>query len=189
MKFRMNAYVLSTCLFVAASSQQLAAAQTLKLDNSKSAVQITFKQMEVPVQANFKRFSANIELNEKQIEQSKAQVEIDMNSFELPAPEYNKEVQKKEWFNSAQFPKANFVATSMKSLGTGKLQVEGKLTIKGKTSAISFPMTYTNSGAQQSFEGSLPIKRLTFNIGEGEWKDTSMVADDVVIKFKVVTSK
>ena len=66
-------------------------------------MQITFKQMEVQVQANFKRFSANIELNEKQIEQSKAQVEIDMNSFELPAPEYNKEVQKKEWFNSAQF--------------------------------------------------------------------------------------
>ena len=40
----------------------------------------------------------------------------------------------------------------MKSIGAGKLQVDGKLTIKGKTSAISFPMTYTNSGAQQSFE-------------------------------------
>jgi len=34
----------------------------------------------------------------------------------------------------------------------------------------------------------LPIKRLTFNIGEGEWKDTSMVADEVTIKFHVVTT-
>jgi polyisoprenoid-binding protein YceI len=31
----------------------------------------------------------------------------------------------------------------------------------------------------------VPIKRLTYNIGEGEWKDTSMVADEVVIKFRV----
>jgi len=26
-----------------------------------------------------------------------------------------------------------------------------------------------------------------FNIGDGEWKDTSVVADDVQIKFHIVT--
>ncbi|TFW09797.1 polyisoprenoid-binding protein, partial [Oxalobacteraceae bacterium OM1] len=30
---------------------------------------------------------------------------------------------------------------------------------------------------------------LAFNIGEGEWKDTSMVADEVLIKFRVVTTQ
>jgi len=39
------------------------------------------------------------------------------------------------------------------------------------------------------FEGQLPIKRLAFNIGEGEWKDTSMVADEVVIKFRVTAGQ
>jgi len=29
------------------------------------------------------------------------------------------------------------------------------------------------------------IKRLDFKIGDGEWKDTSMVANDVQIKFKL----
>jgi hypothetical protein len=33
----------------------------------------------------------------------------------------------------------------------------------------------------------LPIKRTVFNIGDGEWKDTSVVADDVQIKFRIVT--
>ena len=37
-------------------------------------------------------------------------------------------------------------------------------------------------------EGALPIKRLAFNVGEGDWKDTSMVADEVVIKFHIVTA-
>ena len=39
------------------------------------------------------------------------------------------------------------------------------------------------------FDGAVPIKRLAYNIGEGEWKDTSMVADDVVIKFHVVAGQ
>lgn len=167
----------------------LVLADNLKLDNAKSNLQITFKQMEVPVQASFKRYTVSIDLNEKQIEQSKTQVEIDMNSLELPAPEYNSEVRKKEWFNAAQFPKATFVSTSMKLISPGKLQVSGNLSIKGKVIATSFPLNYKTEGTQQSFEGSLPIKRLVFGIGDGEWKDTSMVADEVIIKFKVVTTK
>ncbi|MES2105830.1 MAG: YceI family protein, partial [Pseudomonadota bacterium] len=96
---------------------------------------------------------------------------------------------KKEWFNAAQFPKASFVSTGMKAGANGKLDVTGKLTIKGKTVDASFPLTVKKEGSTQVFEGSLPIKRLAFNIGEGEWKDTSMVADEVVIKFHVVAGQ
>ncbi len=71
----------------------------------------------------------------------------------------------------------------------GKLDVAGKLTIKGKTTDVSFPLTVKKEGANQIFEGALPIKRLAFNIGEGEWKDTSMVADEVLIKFRVVAAQ
>jgi polyisoprenoid-binding protein YceI len=94
-------------------------------------------------------------------------------------------VTKKEWFNSAQFPKASFVSSSIKPAGPGKLNVAGKLAIKGKSTDVSFPLTVKAEGGKQVFEGALPIKRLAFNIGEGEWKDTSMVADEVVIKFRV----
>ena len=69
--------------------------------------------------------------------------------------------------------------------GAGKLTVSGKLTLKGKSANVTFPLTVKAAGAKTVFEGQLPIKRLAFNIGEGEWKDTSMVADEVVIKFRV----
>jgi hypothetical protein len=36
--------------------------------------------------------------------------------------------------------------------------------------------------------GVFPIKRLGFKIGEGDWADTSMVADDVQVKFKLALS-
>lgn len=181
-----------TKIFTAAISLAIALpalAVIAKLDTGKSTVGIVFKQMNVPVDAKFKKFTANIDYDNVKPELSKATVDIDVTSFELGDPEYNKEVLKKEWFNAAQFPKANFVSTSMKAGINGKLDVTGNLTIKGKTVVISFPLSVKKEGNSQVFDGLLPIKRLAFNIGEGEWKDTSMVADEVVIKFHVVTSQ
>jgi polyisoprenoid-binding protein YceI len=159
------------------------------IDNAKSSVGIVFKQMNVPVDAKFKKFSASIDYNSAKPESSKANVDIDVSSFDLGDPQYNTEVLKKEWFNAVQFPKASFVSTSMKAGANGKLEVQGNLSIKGKTVPTSFSLTVKNVGTTQVFEGSLPIKRLAFNIGEGEWKDTSMVADEVLIKFHVVSTQ
>lgn len=166
-----------------------AAAAMLKADPAKSSVAAVFKQMNVPVEAKFKKFTAQIDFDAAKPEASKANIEIDTASLDLGDPEYNKEVQKKEWFNSAQFPKATFVSSTLKPAAAGKFDVAGKLTIKGKTADVSFPLTVKKEGNAQVFEGTLPIKRLAYNIGEGEWKDTSMVADEVQIKFRVVASQ
>lgn len=165
------------------------AATALKTDTTKSTVTITFKQLNVPISAKFKQFNAQISYDAAKPETSKANVDIDIASFDLGDPEYNKEVMKKEWFNAAQFPKASFVSSQIKTGANGKLDVIGKLTIKGKTTDVSFPLMVKKEGSAQIFEGVLPIKRLTYNIGEGEWKDTSMVADEVAIKFRVLTTQ
>lgn len=188
----LSATSLTTTLIIATAislSSTSSHAANVQIDTAKSTVHVVFKQMNVPVQAQFKKFTANIDYNIAKPENSKAQVEIDAGSLNLPAPEYNAEVLKKEWFNAAQFPKASFTSTAMKSSGPGKLDVTGNLTIKGKTITANFPLSIKTEGKSVSFEGSLPIKRLAFNIGEGEWKDTDMIADEVVIKFKVVTKQ
>lgn len=172
----------------AALALPVLAATLLKTDAAKSKVTITFKQMNVPVDAHFKKFNAAIHHDAAKPENSKANVEIDVASFDLGDPEYNKEVQKKEWFNTAQFPKATFVSSQIKPGANGKLDVTGKLTIKGKSADVSFPLTIKKEGNAQVFEGTLPIKRLTYGIGDGEWKDTSIVADEVSIKFHVVAA-
>lgn len=169
-----------------------AIAAPLKPDLAKSNVTIVFKQMNVPVEAKFKQFTTQIDFNSAQPEASKASVDIAIPSFDLGDPDYNKEVLKKEWFNAQQFAKASFVTSSIKaSAGApagSKYDVAGKLTIKGKTTDVSFPLSVKKEGNAQVFDGSLPIKRLTYNIGEGEWKDTSMVADEIIIKFHLVAN-
>lgn len=168
----------------------IAAGVVLKVDPAKSSVTATFKQLGVPVEAKFNRFTSQIDFNPAAPETSKATVEMDVTSFDLGDPEYNREVLKKDWFNAAQFAKATFVSRSIKPsagapAGT-RYDVTGTLTIKGKAADVQFPMTLKKEGALQVFEGTLPIKRLTYNIGESEWKDTSIVHDEVLIKIRAV---
>ena len=161
------------------------AASLLKTDVAQSSVSAVFKQMNVPVEAKFTKFTIVIDYNPQAPAAATAKVGIETASLDLGEAEMNQEVAKKEWFNSSQFPQATFVSSAIKPLSAGKLSVTGNLTIKGKTVVVTFPMLVKSAAGKQIFEGALPIKRLAFNIGEGEWKDTSMVADEVTIKFRV----
>ncbi len=166
-----------------------ASAMPLKTDPAKSSVAAVFKQMNVPVEAKFKKFSAQIDYDAAKPDAARASVTIDTASLDVGDPDMNKEVAKKEWFNAAQFPTATFVSSGIKAAGPGKLTVSGKLTIKGKASDVSFPLAVKSEAGKQVFEGALPIRRLAYQIGEGDWKDTSMVADEVIIKFRVTAGQ
>jgi len=179
-------YLLGSCCAVLGALTVTAHASPLKVYASKSSVSATFKQIGVPIETKFTKFSAQIDYDGAKPQNAKANVDIDIPSFDLGDPDYNQEVQKKEWFNGTQFPKANFTAGKIQSTSPGKLEVSGKLTIKGKSADVSFTLNVKKEGASNVFEGSLPIKRLSFAIGEGAWKDTSVVADEVVIKFRIV---
>ncbi|HEU4620585.1 MAG TPA: YceI family protein [Burkholderiaceae bacterium] len=170
--------------FAVSGGLNVAHAQTL--DSSKSAVTITFKQMGVPVDAKFKKVAGQLTFDPANTATAKATVDIDVASFDLGDPLYNQEVLKKEWFDAAKYPKATFTSTAISPASNGRLDASGKLTIKGRTLDVKVPVTMKTEAGASVFEGALPIKRLAFNIGEGEWKDTSMVADEVIIKFKLV---
>ena len=77
-----------------------------------------------------------------------------------------------------------FVSSAFKPGANGKVDVVGKLTIKGATQDVVVPITLTGGVAA----GSVAIKRLDFKIGDGEWADTSIVANDVTVKFKLAFS-
>lgn len=176
-------------LAAAASLASVAGVAWAQVDTAKSAVTATARQIGVPMEGKFKKFDATVDFDPSKLATSSAKIEIDVASFEIGDAETSKEVKGREWFDAAKFPKATFQSTSIKSSGAGKFDVAGKLTIKGKTVDVVVPATYRQDAAGQVFDGVLPIKRTAFNIGEGEWKDTSVVADDVQIKFHIVTAK
>ena len=161
----------------AQAQQQLVPAQ--------SQVQFTARQMGVPLEGHFKKFSAQVAFDPAQLATSKIAFTVDTGSATLGSRETDAELPKPTWFNVGKFPQAQFESTAIKALGGGQFEVAGKLTIKGNAQNVVVPVALAQSGATTTATGTLPIKRLAFKIGENEWADTSMVADDVTVKFKL----
>jgi polyisoprenoid-binding protein YceI len=155
-----------------------------KLVPAQSEIVFVSKQMGVPVEGRFKKFDAQISFDAAKLDASKVNFTVDMGSATLGAPETDAELPKPTWFNLVKFPQATFASSGIKSLGGGKFEVAGKLSIKGQTRDVVVPVSMVQAGAATTATGVLPIKRLAFRIGENEWADTSMVADDVQVKFK-----
>jgi polyisoprenoid-binding protein YceI len=156
-----------------------------KLDPAQSEIIFVFKQMGVPVEGRFKKFDAQIAFDAAKPATSKIAFNIDTGSATLGSRETDAELPKATWFNVLKFPQATFQSSSVKALSSGKFEVAGKLNIKGNVQDVVVPVTLTQSGAVTTATGTVAIKRLTYKIGENEWADTSMVADDVQVKFKL----
>jgi polyisoprenoid-binding protein YceI len=152
---------------------------------STGKISIVGKQMGAPVEGEFKKFTAQVQFDPANPTAGKANIEVDVASVDIGLEDFNQELRSKTWFDAKGHPKASFVSSSIKPAGNGRFEANGKLTIKGKTQDITVPVTVKTEGGTRVFEGVLPIKRTAFNVGEGEWKDTSIVADDVQVRFRV----
>ena len=172
-------------LVIATVFVSLSAQAEQKLVPSQSEIAFVSKQMGVSVEGHFKKFDAQIAFDPAKPELSKIAFSIDVASATLGAPESDAELPKAIWFNAAKFPQASFQSTSVKGLSGGLFEIAGKLNIKGNVREILIPVRLTQSGSNTIATGAFSIKRLAFKIGENEWADTSMVADDVQVKFKL----
>ena len=75
----------------------------------------------------------------------------------------------------------------MKNLGGERYEVAGKLTMKGTTRDVAIPVQIRKDAAGNAVaEGQFTIKRLDFNVGDGQWSDPSVVADDVLVRIRMV---
>lgn len=174
---------LAVAALVAAAAP--AFAQQQKLLPAQSEIAFTSRQMGVPVEGRFRKFDAQIAFDPKKPEAARIDFTVELGSASLGSAETEAELVKPLWFNVAQFPTARFASTSVKPLGGSRFEVAGKLTIKNQTRDVVVPVALASSGATTTATGSFVLKRLEFRIGENEWADTSMVANDVQVRLKL----
>ena len=186
MKPELAAAMRKTLALLALSLAPAVHAAPLAVDATKSELVFVSKQMGVPVDGRFRKFTVKLDFDAKKPETSKANLEIDIASIDAGGPDADGEVVRKPWLNAAQFPKATFTSTAVKSLGGNRYEVTGPLTIKGKTKVVTAPLTVKPQGAQQLFEGAFQINRSDFGIGDGPWNDPETVAFEVQIRFRIV---
>jgi len=163
------------------------AASAAKLVPDKSQIVFVTKQMGVPVEGSFRKFDAQVAFDPKKPEGGSVALQIDTASAGFGVPMSDAELPKQPWFDAAHFPQAAFQSDAIKALGEGKFEMAGKLTIKGTTKQVTVPVSIAPAAGGGNYSvasGSFTIQRLDYKVGDGEWTDTSVVGNDVQVRFK-----
>ncbi|MFZ4550283.1 MAG: YceI family protein [Aquabacterium sp.] len=181
---RRNAWLSVAALVGAVLAGPSAWAAGQALIPARSEVTFVAKQLGVPLQGRFKVFAAQTSFDPKALAQSQIAFQLDLGSVALNA-DADTELRKPDWFNTVKFPKATFQSSAIKAVGAGKFEVAGKLVIKGVSRDVVIPVQLTQAQGVSLATGGFALKRLDFKVGEGDWADTSIVANDVQVQFKL----
>ncbi len=171
------AALLSAVAGTSGAAQQIIPAQ--------SQINFSIRQMGVTVEGRFKKFSADVNFDRTKPQAGHIQIGIETGSAGFGSPELDVEVPKAVWLDASRFPKAVFRSSSIRQTGPDTFDVIGKLSLKGIERDMTVPVKIAPSGNVMVATGALAIKRLDYKVGEGEWSDTSMVANEVQIKFSL----
>lgn len=163
------------------------AAEYTSLDTEASRIVFGYSQMSVEMDGSFGQMKATeLSFDPQSPETAKVAIEIPLASIDAGYEEANTELEKEEWLAQRAHPLATFQSTKVEALGENRYQVTGDLSIKGSTKEVTAPFTFKKDGNAGIFEGSFTFQRADFGIGEGQWKDFSIVANDIEIRFFIV---
>lgn len=162
-----------------------AAAQGVLIERSE--IRFVSKQMGANVEGRFRKWKASVDFRPDDLAKSKAEFEIELASIDLASEDSEAEVRRAPWFDTAKFPVARFASTSVRDLGGERYEIAGTLAMKGVARDVIVPVALKKdaSGIRVA-EGQFTLKRLDFGIGSGVWSDTDTVANDVVVRLRMV---
>ncbi len=186
MTFRWFAWLPAAALAGVLSVANAQAPAPAKLLPAQSEIRFQIKQSGVPVEGKFARFDAQLALDPKAPQTGSVTISIDSAGATVGFAESDAELPGAKWFNAGKFPRATFQSSAIKGLGSGRFEAAGKLALKGTTQDLVVPVTIVQAAGVSTATGEFVVKRLDFRIGEGEWADLSLVANDVRVRFKLV---
>ena len=199
MTFRMRtalvATVMTTGLIVAAatSGQEVAhaadAAPThYTLDPAKSAFEYQFTQAGALNKGKFTKYTVTLDWSPDSLATSKLDVVVDMSSLDTGDKERDDTLKSADLLSVAKFPQSRFTSTQITKTANGYDAV-GKLTIRGVSRDAHVPFSFKTADEQGKPAGSLlgktTIKRLDFGVGQGDWKATDQVGNDVAVSYSL----
>lgn len=130
---------------------------------------------------SFKKFDATIHFDPNDLASSKFDVKVDLASVETGDSDRDGALPDSDFFDIAKFPQAHFVTTGFRQVGSDVI-ADGTLSLKGTSKPVALKVTFSAKGEKATLDIASAVKRLDFNVGAGEYADTSTIGDEVKIK-------
>ena len=156
------------------------------LDQAKSTLEFTFMQAGAQNKGKFTRFPVSFEFAPGNLAGSRLEVTVEIGSLDTGDKERDDTLRSADLFAVAKFPQAHFAASQFNKTASG-FEALGKLTIRGVTREARVPFTFRtvdeHGVAVGYMSGKTSIRRLDFGVGQGDWKATDQVGNEVGVAF------
>jgi polyisoprenoid-binding protein YceI len=170
---------------VAAPAQATTALPHYVQAPSGNSLTFTFVQEGAASKGTFKQFATELRYDEKALASSNLNVKVQMASVDTQEKDRNELITGPDLFDTAKFPVAQYVASSFAKRADGGLEAVGKLTIRNITHDLRLPLTLKSTAKGLELSGKTSFRRLDYGVGQGEWKSTEGVGDEVKIEYAV----
>ena len=174
--------LVAAALFLAANA--FAATPAYVSDATRSQLEFSGLQAGAAFKGVFKKFTVNAQFDPAQLAASRLDVQIDVNSLDSQDADRDKTMRSAEFFDVAKNPSAHYVTRSITKSAKGYSAL-GTLTLRGVSRDVPLTFQFTPATGGATLVGDAALKRLDFGVGQGEWKSTEWVGDEVKIHFSV----
>ena len=154
-----------------------------------STIAFIAKQAGADFEGKFDKFTADIKFDPKDLAGSRFDIKMEMASVNSQDEERDETLKSPDLFDAKKFPTAKYVTEKFTDKGGGKYGATGKLTLRDKTRDVPIEFTFKPSTTGGTLQGTAALKRLDFGVGQGDWKDTSSVPNDVRVRFLLQLKK
>ncbi|MFL6619720.1 MAG: YceI family protein [Povalibacter sp.] len=162
------------------------AATQWTMQPASSSVTFTGTQAGAAFQGRFEKFTADIRFGPKDLATSRFDVRIDTSSVDTKDGERDDTLKGADLFDVKRWPSAHYVAEKFTDRGGNKFGATGQLTIRDVTRPVPIDFTFETKNGTTWLKGTAALKRLDFGVGQGDWKDTETVANEVQIQFSLL---
>lgn len=141
------------------------------------------------INGGFRRWQAQVRFDPRNLAASEVKVDVDTGSAATGDASRDQALPTDDWFAARAFPRATFTSQRFVSLGGDRYQAIGTLTIRGVSRPVTLPFRLTITGDKAHVEGTAPIDRTAFGVGQNQWKGTEAVAARVDVRISIDAKK
>ena len=185
----MRAPLPAVLLLVSFAGAASAAPVVYSIDAAKSMLEFEFVQAGAKNKGRFPKLSVNFSFADDSLATSKLDVTLDLAALDTGDKERDDTLRDTDLFNVAKFPQAHFAASAISKSAAGGYEAAGSFTLRGVTHPLRVPFTLKSATEQGRpvlyMTGRTLVKRLDFGVGQGDWKSTEWVGNDVNITFNL----
>jgi polyisoprenoid-binding protein YceI len=182
----MRRAALSVAILAAAMAARAAGpAADYTADPGASRLEFIGVQAGAEFKGSFRKFTAAVDFAPDSLASARFDVQIDLNSLDTMDKDRDKTMRGPDIFDIAHFPTAHYVTRSFTKTAAGYSAV-GALTLHGVTKDVPIDFQFVSAAGQTKIEGTAKLKRLEFGVGQGDWKSTEWVKDEVKVAFSLV---